>query len=87
VLRLTATLGGTEPNRVMCQDQEVCDVSTTRYAGHGVEIEDDAIRLGRHHHEFEHDIRAALTGADHGSRRLKTLRPAGAVLAVFARWR
>jgi hypothetical protein len=52
-----------------------------------VEIEDDAIRLGRHHHEFEHDIRAALTGADHGSRRLKTLRPAGAVLAVFARWR
>jgi hypothetical protein len=71
----------------MYQDQEVCDVSTPTYAGHGVEIEDDAIRLGRRHVEFEHDVRAALIGTDHGSRRRKALRPAGAVLAVFARWR
>ena len=33
----------------MYQDQEVCDVKTTTYAGHGVEIEEDVIRLCRHH--------------------------------------
>jgi len=71
----------------MHQDQEVCDVRTTTYAGHGVEIEDDAIRLGRHHLEFEHDVRAALTGGQPRPRRLKALRPAAAIRGVFARWR
>ena len=49
---------------------------TTTYAGHGVEIEDDAIRLSRHHLEFEHDVRAALIRSRPRSRRLKALRPA-----------
>ena len=60
---------------------------TTTYAGHGVEIEDDAIRLSRHHLEFEHDVRAALIGGRPRSRRLNGLRPARAVPGVFARWR
>jgi len=76
-----------DPARVVCQDQEICDVRTTTYAGHGVEIEDDAIRLGRHNLEFEHDVRAALIGSRPRPRRLKALRPASAVSAVFARWR
>jgi hypothetical protein len=71
----------------MHQDQEVCDVRTTRYAGHGVEIEEDAVRLRRHHLEFEHDVRAALIESQPWPRRLKVLRPAGAVRGVFARWR
>ena len=33
----------------MCQGQEVCDVNTATYAGHGVEIEEDVIRLCRRH--------------------------------------
>jgi len=33
----------------MYQHQEVCDVKPTTHAGHGVEIEEDVIRLGRHH--------------------------------------
>jgi hypothetical protein len=74
-------------NQVMYQDQEVCDVSTTTYAGHGVEIEEDLIRLRRRHLEFEHDVRAALIGSQPRSRRLKALRLADAVPAVFARWR
>ena len=45
--RLTATLGGGGPNRVMCQDREACAVHTPAYAGHGVEIEEDVIRLRR----------------------------------------
>ena len=45
--RPTATLGGAGPNRVMCQDHEVCDVKSAAYAGHGVEIEEDVIRLCR----------------------------------------
>jgi hypothetical protein len=71
----------------MNQDQELCDVNTTTYAGHGVEIEEDFIRLRRHHREFEHDVAAALIGSRPRSRRLKALRPASAVPAVFARWR
>src|SRR5689334_19692548 len=47
--RLTATLGGAGPNRVMYQDQEVCDVKTATHAGHSVEIKEDVIRLCRHH--------------------------------------
>src|SRR5215472_17051935 len=33
----------------MHQDREVCDVKTTTYAGHGVEIEEDVTRLRRRH--------------------------------------
>jgi len=47
--RLTATLGGAGPSRVMYQDQELCDVKTATHAGHGVEIKEDVIRLRRHH--------------------------------------
>ena len=85
--RLTAILDGAGPNRVMHQDQEVCEVKPTTYAGHGAEIEEDFIRLRRHHCEFEHDVAAALIGSRPRSRRLKALRPASAVPAVFARWR
>ena len=31
----------------MCQDREACAVHTPAYAGHGVEIEEDVIRLRR----------------------------------------
>ena len=65
---------------------EVCDVSPSTFAGHGVEIEDDVIRLRRHSLEFEHDVRATLIGSRPRSRP-RALRPAGAVAGVFARWR
>jgi hypothetical protein len=71
----------------MNQDQEVCDVNTTTYAGHGAEIEEDFIRLRRHHLEFEQDVAAAVIGSRPRSRRLKTLRPASVVPAALARWR
>ena len=62
-------------------------MSASAYAGHGVEIEDDIIRLGRRSLEFEHDVRAALIGGRSRSRRRQALRAAGAVPGVFTRWR
>jgi len=62
-------------------------VGTAAYAGHGVEIEDDVIRLRRRTLEFEHDVRAARAGSRPRPRRVKPLRPARAALAVFARCR
>ena len=56
-------------------------------AGHGAEIEDDLIRLGRRSLEFEHDVRAALIGGRPRSRRLKALRPAEDTRHRSGRWR
>ena len=68
-----------------CHDQEGSDVSTVRYVGHGVEIEDDAVRLRRHKIEFDEDA------ARHSHRskpvRRKDVGPVRAISAVLARWR
>ena len=52
------------------------------YAGHGVEIEEDVIRLRRPKHEF--DIDAARRP---GPRPFRILHPVSAVSAVIAIWR
>jgi hypothetical protein len=70
--------------RDCCQDQEGCDVNTVRYMGHGVEIEDDAVRLRRRKLEFDGDARRSRQS---GPRWRKARRPVSAIAAVFARWR
>ena len=84
---LTASIGSAGPNlATACQDQEGKDVSTIRYVGHGVEIEDDAVRLRRRKLEFDMD-------ADRRSRRGKPPRqrndlgPVHTISAALARWR
>jgi hypothetical protein len=74
-------------------------VSTVRYVGHGVEIEDDAFRLRRRTLEFRgstagfRDGTAELRGAARRLHRGKPRRrrqargPAGIVSAVAGRWR
>jgi len=55
------------------------------YAGHGVEIEDDAVRLRRRKLEFDHD--AARRSRQGKLRRRKNLSPVSAMSAALARWR
>jgi len=57
-------------------------VSTIRYVGHGVEIEDDFIRLSRRKLESEHDAGRRAHGGP-ARRWRKALGPA----RVVARWR
>jgi hypothetical protein len=59
-------------------------VSTVRYVGHGVEIEDDAVRLRRRKVEFDGDARRF--GQDKPPRRAG-LGPVRAISAALARWR
>ena len=58
-------------------------MSTLRYVGHGVEIEDDAIRLRRRKIEFDDAARGS-----HRSKppRPKDVGPVRAISAVLARW-
>ena len=60
-------------------------MSTVRYTGHGVEIEDDAVRLRRHRLEFDND--AARLSPQDKPRRRKDLGPVSAIAAALARWR
>jgi len=60
-------------------------VSTLRYVGHGVEIEDDAGRLRRHKIEFDED--AARRSYRSKPPRLKDVGPVRAISAALARWR
>lgn len=57
-------------------------MSNMTYAGHGVEIEEDVVRLGRHRHEFDID-----TARRPGPQPLRIFRPVSAVSAVIASWR
>jgi hypothetical protein len=57
-------------------------VSNIVYAGHGVEIEEDAVRLRRRKLEFESD-----TAGRRDPRPLRIFNPVSAVSAVLARWR
>jgi hypothetical protein len=57
-------------------------VSNMTYAGHGVEIEEDAVRLRRRKLEFESDA-----GRRRDPRRLRIFHPVSAVSAVIASWR
>ena len=52
------------------------------YAGHGVEIEEDVVRLGRHKREFGLD---AARRPD--PRPFRIFRPVSTASAVIARWR
>ncbi len=61
-------------------------MSMVTYVGHGVEIEDDAVRLRRHKLEFDDDA-ARLSYQSRPRRRRKDLRPVSAVSAALARWR
>jgi hypothetical protein len=51
------------------------------YAGHGVEIEEDVVRLRRHKHEFDID-----TARRPDARPLRIFRPVSAVSAIIATW-
>ena len=57
-------------------------MSTMTYAGHGVEIEEDVVRLGRHKHEFDID-----TARRPDPWPLRIFYPVSAVSAVIASWR
>ena len=52
------------------------------YAGHGVEIEEDVVRLQRHKHEFDVD-----TARRPDPQPLRIFHPVSAVSAVIASWR
>lgn len=56
-------------------------MSTMTYAGHGVEIEQDVVRLRRHKHEFDID-----TARRPDPRPLRIFHPVSAVSAVIASW-
>jgi hypothetical protein len=56
-------------------------VSTMTYAGHGVEIEQDVVRLRRHKHEFDID-----TARRPDPRPPRIFHPVSAVSAVIASW-
>jgi hypothetical protein len=60
-------------------------VSTVRYVGHGVEIEDDAVRLRRRKVEFDGDAVRRFRW-DKPPRRTGT-GPVRAISAALARWR
>lgn len=60
-------------------------MSTIRYPGHGVEIEDDAARLRRRKLEFDHD--AARRSHQNKPRRRKDVGLVSAIAAALARWR
>jgi hypothetical protein len=62
--------------------QEDRVVSNITYAGHGVEIEEDIVRLRRHQHEFDID-----TARRPAPRPLRIFHPVSAVSAVIASWR
>ena len=68
------------------QDQEGCDVNMVMYVGHGVEIEDDAVRLRRRKLEFEGDA-ARLSQQSKPRRRRRALGPVSALSGAIARWR
>ena len=57
-------------------------MSNIAYAGHGVGIEDDVVRLQRHKHEFDID-----TARRPDPRPLRIFHPFSAVSAVIASWR
>jgi hypothetical protein len=59
-------------------------VRTVRYVSHGVEIEDDAVRLRRHKCEFDGD--AARRSRQGKPRRRKDVGPVSAIAAALARW-
>lgn len=59
-------------------------MSTVRYVGHGLEIEDDAVRLRRRKLEFDDD--AARRFQSKPPRR-KDIGPVRAISAALARWR
>jgi len=59
-------------------------VSTVRYVGQGVEIEDDAVRLRRHKIEFDDDARRSNRSKPP---RRKDVGPVRAISAALARWR
>lgn len=61
-------------------------MSMVTYMGHGVEIEDDAVRLRRHKLEFDGDA-ARLSQQSRPRRRRKPLGLAGAMSGALARWR
>jgi hypothetical protein len=63
-----------------------CEVSNIAYAGHGVEIEEDVIRLRRRKLEFEGDAASRAHRTEPRTRRLRTLLPTRAMPAVIARW-
>ena len=52
------------------------------YPGHGVEIEEDVVRLRRRKLEFDSDA-----AGRRGPRLVRIFHPAGAVSARLARWR
>jgi hypothetical protein len=56
------------------------------YVGHGVEIEDDAVRLRRHKLEFDDDA-ARRSRRSRPRRRRKVLGPLSTISAAVARWR
>jgi hypothetical protein len=60
-------------------------MSALRYAGHGVEIEDDAIRLRRRKLEFDGD--AARRSHQSKPSRRKDAGLVRAISAALARWR
>jgi hypothetical protein len=62
--------------------QEDRVVSNIAYAGDGVGIEDDVVRLRRHKHEFDID-----TARRPDPRPLRIIHPLSAVSAVIASWR
>jgi len=61
-------------------------VSTIRYVGHGVEVEDDAARLRRHRLEFEGDV-ARWARQSKPRRARKARGPIRAMTAAVARGR
>ena len=56
-------------------------MTTMTYAGHGVEIEEDLVRLRRHKHEFDID-----TARRPDPRPFRIFHPVSAVSAVIASW-
>jgi hypothetical protein len=62
--------------------QEDRVVNNIAYAGHGVEIEEDVVRLQRHKHEFDVD-----TARRPDPQPLRIFHPVSAVSAVIASWR
>jgi hypothetical protein len=63
-------------------EQEDCAVINMTYAGHGVEIEEDVIRLQRRKLEFETDV-----ARRRDPRPFRIFHPVSAVSAVIASWR
>lgn len=61
-------------------------MSMVTYVGHGVEIEDDAVRLRRHKLEFDDDA-ARLSYQSRPRRRRKDLRSGQRGVGGLARWR